>query len=374
MESGIINFFEIPHCGLYRLRKQAESEHIAESLSSVLNHVRVWAEKQEFKGTLPWSEDDHPFRTKVYYKSSSYNQTTGDYLFTFWKQYPDDSGRMTGVVEDAKVGDDEDDSFLIKEPKHNGQNLLMGVPLYYWFIPELNIVASITFPHSNADTENVGQYIKRCFEMKVPHPNKKEVDSSFYNHKRGQQINKTTVTYLSDDGKFSMGFRFLVKSKALNIKAINSDVLAPKISHIVVKEKVSVETQSNKGSVLAFFERIQGIQQTKFEKEVEVISEASISKEELEQLINIHSEEFDPETGENNIGYKLYNDKKTCWFDSFSNRPHIKLDPVLKIGGTRYKSSDILDTIDTQRDELLASVKRSIAQKNSELKLVSPDA
>lgn len=373
MESGVINFFEVPYCGLYRLRKQSEPEHVSESLSTVLEQIREWAESQEFKKTLPWSEDDHPFRTKVYYKSSKYDEETGDYLFTFWKKYHDDSGRMTGIVEDAKVGDEDEDSFLIKEPKHNGQSLLMGVPLYYWFIPELNIVASITFPHSNADTENMAQYIKRCFEFKVSHPNKKEVDSSFYNHVRGQEINKTTVTYLAEDSSYSMGFKFHVKSKALNIKAINSEVLAPKISHIVVKERVSIETQSNKGSILTFFEKVQGLQQTKFEKEIEVISEASISKEELETLIRVHSEEFDPDTGANNIGYRVYRDNKTRWFDSFTNRPHIKIDPVLKIGGTRFKSSDIMTALNSQREELLASVRRSIAQRDSKLKLVSPD-
>ncbi|TOG14945.1 hypothetical protein, partial [Vibrio parahaemolyticus] len=58
------------------------------------------------------------------------------------------------------------------EKNAQGKKLIYGAPMYFWYIPEKNLVASIKFPHSTVNTEEMCWYIKRSIDNFIPDESK----------------------------------------------------------------------------------------------------------------------------------------------------------------------------------------------------------
>ena len=180
MEQGLITFFDVKACGFYRV-KNKETIHVEGSLSETINLIHSWVQGRDFDQTLPWSKRIHENRPKIYCKSSYIHESTGDAVFVFWKQFGDDSGSLNGILAKSKVDDKEKDTHTV-ETNVRGQDVIYGQPMYYWYIPEHNLIASVKFPHSLADSEGVSHYIKKCIDLRIDHPRKKLTENTIFNH------------------------------------------------------------------------------------------------------------------------------------------------------------------------------------------------
>lgn len=362
MEQGLITFFDVSQCGFYRQRKEKAQELIEGSLADTLSLVTKWLEGREVEQTIPWDVETHPYRTKVYCKSMEYDPVTGDYLFIFWKKFGKDDGNINGVIGDSKVGDGVTDSHIVKASV-GGKKLILGQPMYYWFMPSLNLLASIKFPHSLSDTDDVVKFIKNCIDLRVSHPRKKTTESAIPNIKAGREIITKHVSYTSHDGSFSLVFKLKADMKELSIGDATLAELAKNISHLVVRETISTTKKVERNVVFEMWDKVTGNnERVSRSKQVEIISEESLTVSELKGILETYAEEHDPRSKWDNVGFKTDGrDAPTKWFDRYVERKKILIKKNEKINESYFPAKVIIGSLLKERKSLI-----SFTEKNNE--------
>ena len=355
MERGLISFFEVNECGFYRMRNNKDSEYVEGSLTDSLTLVEQWVKSRDFTQTVPWDVESSPLRTQIYCKDIAVNPVSEDALFVLWKRYGDDSGKVKGISPDAKFGANPEDSIKI-DAKVKGQSAILGEPMYYWFIPELNVVASINFPHSVASTTDVCNYIKRCIDLRISHPRKKVVEQTSFNQFSNREQIVKRVIYKSKDGKFSMNYKFDVHMKELSSQKANIKNLCKKITHIVVRDTISTVQEDQKDSCFRLFDLIQGKSlKKKFQKQVEIIEERRLSEEELKSMLEVYHQEFKQTDTWNNVGFREDGNDTTRWFNKYVSKEHILMEPLDR-NSNFHSAKSLLDELQKSRSDLLQTV------------------
>jgi hypothetical protein len=297
-------------------------------------------------------------RQEVYCRSIDSDEDTGDYFFVMWKKTGDGSDKLRGILENAGAGEVKGDSISIKAKKVAGQKVIHGDPMYYWFIPEFNLLASIKFPYSLTESELVSSFIKRCVDNKVPHPCKKTVTASRHYKALGRDILVNNTTYESTDGKHkSLRFYFNVNEKRINIYDTDLAKLAKSITHVVVRDVISTKHLTDeRGTVLQLYNKVmRRDKKPLYERHVEVETEVSFTENELKDLVDLYQQEYDPLTNWINIGFKEGKEEPAKFFNSYLERTTIMADPINKHDNTHYTSSHLKSIILRERDSLLAS-------------------
>ncbi|WP_286295200.1 hypothetical protein [Vibrio apostichopi] len=363
MENGLITFFEIEECGFYRSKKLGDSKkrssvHVKGDLKEILDKVIEWAKPRDFCETLPFDSASHPNRSHVYFKDCEVSAENGDRLIVFCKAFSNDEGKLSGFVQDAKVGSASGDVIQV-EKNAKGKKLIYGAPMYFWYIPEQNLIASIKFPHAIVNTDEMCWYIKRSIENFIPDENKVVHNSTQFNHFANKDIDRKNVTYKSPCGKYSTKFSFKAKMRELNIDDISPDHLAPYITHLVIRETISLEKKIEKNPVLSLWNKVNKKRtSTKPKKHVEIIEEATVTADELRDILNIYNEENDGSKNSegvpwNDIGFRTNDEDTTKWFSNYVDRRKITLDPTQKMDGSYYPAKTVMNTLQDVRESLL---------------------
>ncbi len=363
MEQGLLTFFDITHCGFYRLRQKGESKHIDGSVHSVVSSLKNWVDGVDVEDTIPWCTKNNPVRPKFYCKSVEVDSQTGDSLFVFWKKYGDESGNVNGIRANSKVGAKSKDTFKIKV----GNDVILGQPLYYWFIPSLNLLATIKLPNSIADTENVTRYIRSCMDLRINSQYKKKESDLEVEDESGNQTFRENVSYVysSEEELFSMKFRFNAKMKELKIQDSNISSLADKITHIVIRDTISATDVPEKAAMYNFFDKLTKVDSSvTVTKKIEYSYEETPTPDELAGMINDYYDGYDP-SGENtlknekwnNVGFRMNGaNTQTRWFDGYFDRSHIKINKNEKQEDSYYPAASLLKVLMEERKELLSFV------------------
>lgn len=362
MEHGLISFFELEHCGFF-CKNGSEYVHEEGTVEEMATSFCGWVKDRDFNQTIPWDVDHHPRRQQIYCKSVSQDPNTGDTLLVLWKRYGDDSGKVSGISPDAKVGKDIGDSIKI-DPKVKGQSAILGQPMYYWIVPKLNILATINFSHSCAATKEVCDYLKRCIDYRVDHPRKNIIEREGVNPNTGEPIISKFISYSTEDKKRTMHFKFSASMKELDSSKANAARLASRISHIVVRDTISTTKASEKDPIFRLWAKMQ--KKEKFSKQLEIVEEVALTQNELFEIIELHKAEYNPANKWNNIGFKEAGSESIKWFDKYVSREHLRM-PSLAIDQNYYSASTVLDRILKERDVLLSQflLKPNSAEKLS---------
>jgi hypothetical protein len=358
-DKGLVSFFRVTKCGFYR-RKNNASVHVEGALSDAIASVYGWLKGRDFTATIPWDIKDAPGRTQFYSKSMAHNPETGDYLFVFWQRMGDENGDVAGILADSKVGDEEDDSIKI-EHDDGGKEYIYGMPLYYWFIPEYDVIASINFPHSTASTEQILIYLKRCIDLRIDHPNKKVSETTVDHPVTGERMVNKRVSYLAGDPEFSMSFALEAKIKEFSLGQVDAETLAKRITHLVVRDKITTEQEDDRDTKFKLWDMVFGGKDKldAFSKNVELTSEVALDENELKRMLSIYAGEMD-DNGWSNLGFKTDGQNGTTkWFGKYIERKHLLMDPV-NMNKTYYKAQSVLEELHRDRDQLLEDLKKKI--------------
>lgn len=360
-DSGLISFFRVDDCGLYRMRNKTPGEFVSDNIQDVSKKLYDWIDGRSVQNTIPWDPKEHLRRDKVYCKDTYFDSTTGDYLFVLWFANSEAAGDAGGIDLDSKVGDTANDSQKIDTKSASGKELTVGKPMYYWFIPSLNLVASINFKHAKADIDAFTSYIKKWFDNKNKHPNKKVSKSTHYHPTLKIDIPRVSVSYLSDDKSYSMKFKFRAIEKETNIFSMDKSLLASKISHVVVRDSVSTTPDSARSSGVNLWDKITN-KKTRLPKmqQVELVERVSLSGSEVENIIKLYQDEINPNDDWNNIGFRENDDNVTKWFSTYTSRPHIIMDNSLRHNDLFYQASTLWKSIELYREDLLLNIKSHI--------------
>ncbi|CAM3176524.1 hypothetical protein [Vibrio mytili] len=373
MENGLITFFEIDECGFYRSQKLGDSNkrtqvHVKGDLKDALEKVTEWARQRDLSETLPFDSASHPHRPHVYFKDSDLSPENGDQLIVFCKAFTNDEGKLSGFVQDAKVGSSSGDVIQV-EKNAEGKKLIYGAPMYFWYIPEKNLIASIKFPHSIVSTEDMCWYIKRSIENFIPDDNKVVHNSTRYNQFANADIDYKNVTYKSPCGNYSMKFSFKTKMKELTVDDISPEHLAPYITHLVIRETISSEKKIESNPALTLWNKVNKKRiSTKAKKHVEIIEEATVTAEELRDILTVYNDENNSSDNSNgfawnDIGFRTNDEDTTKWFSNYVDRRKITLDPTQRIGGSYYSAKIVMNTLQDARDSLLNFSKTGAAEQ-----------
>jgi hypothetical protein len=357
MESGLISFFQVTQCGLYRIRKGKDNELIEGKLHDTVLSVMNWTKGRELENTIPWDVSRLPTKSKIYCESVHYNPQTKDSLIVFWKGLGDDDGNVNGLLARSKVGTQAGATVTV-DKKINGEDYIYGLPMYYWFIPELNLIASIKFPNSLTSLDAITDYIKKAVDYRIPHERRKVSESTHYNHFAKRDITQKNVTFEPETGNYSLKFQISAHTKELSANRVDVTTLAANITHIVTRDTISGVYEDRKDSSLKMWDIIKNVQKRKFfQKEIQVVEEVNLQPDELQKLLTLNQDIIDKKSVWNNIGFKTDGiDGNTKWFAKYVENKHITLDPKQLHDNIYYPASIVLTALTNRRQDILKTL------------------
>lgn len=361
IDKGLVTFFELKGCGFYPVLKKNRTETpVGFALEETLDGIIKWAEGRNFQDTLPVDIPPDSNKQPVLLKSFRRDEKTGDYLFVFWQCMSENDGKVGAVVSDSTVGDSSDDTVNIASDEHNGKKLTPGHPMYFWFIPEFNVFATINFGHSTVNTEDVASYIRAAIRQRVESKFRKIITEKDENNV--DQVKQ--LLFRSEDGK-ALNYIFNQHMIDIQIDNIDLDAEAKRVTHLVVKEYISKNVTTERDEAL----KLWGMSRSKIKnkplrQEVETVTQISASGQELRDILQLYYDQRAATGGEIDIGYRTsYTSKTTTWFSRYLSRPHLQMDKSKRIGRASYRAIDLLAEVTLHRDWLLTNVKYEFSNR-----------
>ncbi|EDJ5874960.1 hypothetical protein LRM79_004640, partial [Salmonella enterica] len=155
MLTATITFYKIDEFGFYRRNKEKYPDRFFGDVNSVFSDFSKWLAAQENLGStctfeVNKEEGGQNIFCKDYYKHEDGNE----YLIILWNEMSNADNKILAMPKTAKIG-----SNGVKEPKTEDDDII-GLPSYFWFIPDLELFAVVYFKHSVSNIKAMQQYIK----------------------------------------------------------------------------------------------------------------------------------------------------------------------------------------------------------------------
>ncbi|TDX29846.1 hypothetical protein DFO67_10684 [Modicisalibacter xianhensis] len=311
IDVGHMNFFNVDRCGLYRLGSE---ETFGCELSETFELIKDWVKDRPFSSTIPWdpatSKSNKP---KAFCRDMCKDEGSGDYFLVLWKSDPGGTEGLLGVPEDDANGRGE----IVKHSgAHNGRKVIWGRPCYYWIISDKNIVVSIKFDHSVCDAQLFQDYIVSCINNRVRHPNRvREYTDSGY----------VRISYVGEESN-RYRYSFSMSLKSLNTSDIEMQDLSRRVTHIVRRETIKVDTKDERAEWVSKFTELVPFVAAKPKsktRRIEVRAEAKPTVSEIKEIIEKNAHESRGGDGWDNVGFDT--DRGVTWVDSYRLRDTINL-------------------------------------------------
>lgn len=364
IDKGLVTFFEISECGLYEaLKKNRTSLPVGMGLKDTLEGIINWAKGRSFENTLPVDIPEESSRKPILFKSYEIDQNTGDFILVFWECMGESDGTVGAVVSNSSFGDSSDDTVNIASEEHDGRKLTPGHPMYYWFIPEYGVFASINFGHSTANTEGVASYIRAAIRHRVSSSYRKVIEKT--NDQGEREIKQ--IFFRDNDGK-SLKYLFNHHMVDIQVHNIDLDAEANKITHLVVKERISKNKTTTRDPAFKLWGKVESAVTARqlLTRDVEVVSETRTTGNELRSLLKLYNQEMQQGNSGVDIGFRTsYESKTTRWFSRYLSRPHLRLDKAQKKNRASYTAKYVLKQLSTQRDDLLKNVTNELQERKA---------
>ena len=349
---GHMNFFNIDHCGLYRVG--LDKTHGCE-VEETFKLISEWVKDRPLASTIPWDpKETKTNKSKCYCKDIHHNKETNDYFIVLWKSDTDSAGTLWGAQEDHETGNND----VIKYTnEYKGKKVIWGRPCYYWVIPEYNTVVSIKFDHSVCDAQLFEDYIFSCINNRVKHKNrKKEYTAKGF----------VRISYIDDEGNSRYQFRFGMSLKSLNTSSVELQKLSEKVTHIVRREIILVDSKDERAEWVKKFTDIVPFVAAKpksKQRKIEVKAEAKPSASEIKEIIEKNAKDNRKTNDWNNVGFATENG--ITWVDKY------RLRDVLSVSGNKdriFSALELCENIMKDRTRYITPIKRAKNNKDYTLK------
>lgn len=152
-ETAKFHFFDIDRCGYYAGREKLP---LFGELTKTLHSLKEWSKSLRLVETKTFTPEDGSDLFPVYLLSI---KNEGDaWLIITWNEVPSNEGTMPSISKDAQVG-----TLDIHENKLE-EDSIPGFATYFYFIPSMNIFASVRFQHTNTGQQGLKAYIQSYLE------------------------------------------------------------------------------------------------------------------------------------------------------------------------------------------------------------------
>lgn len=361
MSEGLVSFFKYKSLGFYKV---GDTYHEDLNMTAMLDSLLEWHRtRSSIADTLLWDDETPGYsnRKKVYLKAIDKNESTGDFIVILWRAVGSGTG-VYGIRSDVSLAQAE----VVNADDSIGNNqVIWGEPAYYWFIPSLNIFASLKFNSSIADTELMNHYLK---DFVLLHSNFKQKTKEIREGKHGQY---TSVSFKSETGQ-KLWFRIYSAQYTKLTEEADLDLIASEITHFVKREVISAQTQQNTDWT-RYFRNLPFLSQsiTKHSRKVEITIDAAPTVEELRDIFDSYGEQYS-HTGDNwtNLGFKKEGVGGVCWLNEFIVKNTLLVSDISQSDDSGFYSTErLFNALHLKRDSLLAP----FTQKSHRTAMVAND-
>lgn len=362
MSIGLVNFFEYTQLGFYRVGDEY-SEDL--EMDTMLASLYDWYQDRiSLEDTLLWDDKTPGFsrRKKIYLKSIEKNEDTGDYILILWRTVGKGDG-VYGIKANARL---DDDTLYNADDIAKGTKVIWGEAAYYWFIPSLNVFASIRFPNSIADTEMLNLYFRDFINL---HSNirikKREI-------KEGTYGTYTSVSFspLKVGESGNLWFRINSKQYAKHTTKADLGAIAKEITHFVKRDVIAAQV-SQTNDWTKFFKGLPFVsaEKTRDTRRIEINIEAKPTVDELKKLFDLYEKEYDSKIDKwRNLGFKKEGSGSIVWLSNIIIRSELPIDDTSKGGedeSGHYTVNRIFTALKFRRDGLLMPISPEKTVKKS---------
>lgn len=347
MSEGLITFFKYKKLGFF---KYGDDYNEPLEMEDMLSSLHVWfLGRTSLSDTLLWDEDTsgYELRKKVFLKSVKKNDETGDYIIILWRAVGSGNG-VYGLRSDSDLNDTK---IYNTDDAIDGESVVWGEPAYYWFIPTLNIFASMKFRSSIADTQMVNRYLRDFIELRSNvRPKKKEI-------KQGKTGEYLSVSFEGKDGD-NLWLRIYSEQFTKVTNEADLDKIAQQITHFVKRDVISATASQNQ-SWTRYFKGLPFISSevTKDTRKIELTIEAHPTEEELREIFEKYNSEYNYIADNwTNLGFKKEGVGGICWLNEFVIKNTLHVSDIGQDDDSGYYSSDrLFNALHLNRDNLLAA-------------------
>lgn len=339
-----LNFFSIDECGLY---KHGANEPKGMDVKETFELIHNWVRGKPLEDTIPW--DPSESRTgvpKCYCHDVYMCESTGEYLLILWKSDADSAGTLLGAQASATTGNG---NVVEYTNNYRGKPVIWGRPCYYWVIPKLKTIISIKLDHSVCDSQMLQDWITKCINNRVNHPNKKRYTTE------GGQV-KLSFTDASDISGAKYAYRFDVKLRSLATVSAELQDLAARVTHIVRRETIRLQVGTDdRADWVKLFDKIPYLSPKPKSKsrQIEVRAEAKPTAAEVKKIVESFAKEDRKKSDWNNVGFET--DTGMVWADKYRLRATINLS---KDSLSVFTAAEMHEKLSKNRVTLLAPVER----------------
>lgn len=325
LDTGHMNFFNVDHCGLYKVGK--DQVHGCD-LEETFELIKDWVKDRPLASTIPWDpEHSRTNKSKCYCKDIYKDPKTGDFLVVLWKSDTDSTGTLWGASEDNTTGSKD----VVKYTNsYKGKKVIWGRPCYYWVVPRYNTVISIKFDHSVCDAQLFEDYVQGCINNRVQHPNrKKEYTDTGY----------VRISYTDKENTSRYQYRFGMSLKSLNTSNSKLSELAKNVTHVIRRETILVDSADARAEWVKKFSDyvpyVSAKPKTK-KRKIETKAEAKPTAAEIKNIIEKNATESRKSNDWDNVGFST--ESGVTWVDKYRLRDVIHVDG----GQDKYISAEEL--------------------------------
>lgn len=357
METAYMNYFNVNHCGLYKVG--LNKAHGCE-LGETFDLIQSWVKGRSLASTIPWDPmEARRNRPKCYCKDIYKCPDTGDFLVVLWKSDTDGAGTLWGAQEDTHTGVGE----VVKYTnEYKGKKVIWGRPCYYWIIPELDTVVSLKFDHSVCDAQLFEEYVVACITNRVNHENKV---------KDHTEKGFVRISY-KDDTRSRFMYRFNMSLKSLNTASVELKQLAAKVTHIIRRETILVDSTNERAEWVKKFTDIipfVAARPKSKTRKIEVTAEARPTAEEIKKIIETNAQEGRKPNDWDNVGFGT--ESGVTWVDRYRLRDSIS---VGGDGNSIFSAQFLYSKIHNTRQRFLRPlILSNLTQNNSHDELSGSD-
>ncbi len=357
MLTATITFYKIDEFGFYRRNKEKYPDRFFGDVNSVFSDFSKWLAAQENLGStctfeVNKEEGGQNIFCKDYYKHEDGNE----YLIILWNEMSNADNKILAMPKTAKIG-----SNGVKEPKTEDDDII-GLPSYFWFVPDLELFAVVYFKHSVSNIKAMQQYIKEyCHAL-----------SGFVT------LDKNGVSYYTDGTSPKGKYRFkFTHKKIVNKNKRRKLVDSPeRITEIVRKVEIPKVVTDPRNKIRRAMNAIQiGLRRVvpdflkdgdENSKEINDVNEAlknasrqiievripfSGDEDTINYILDKYDENFD-ESATQKLGFKLKGDPNVVWLHESVIKTEVELD--VKISEDSLPTAvDVMTAISAKRDIIL---------------------
>lgn len=296
-----IHFYEITKCGYY---KYGEDKAKFGNLAEITPQIHCWLkERDSIDMTCTYKTDENRPQS-TYCFDTIYNNKNKDLFITTWNETPSNRGKVPSVSAKEKVGQ----ATVYKNDIE--KDSIPGYPTYFWFIAELNKLATIRIDSNYNGKYNLVNYMRGFIE---------KFTNNAVMQEEADDLEKILGYRKEPDAEIldlipCFDARILRKSGELQLILDNYS----KIRKIIRKSRLDLNIQQD----LNFFQKMiqkLGIENFNGEQENNALRfyyEIPFTPSQLEIREIINNAKRDGLSSINDVGFQFKNDTRTYWLSN----------------------------------------------------------